>query len=152
MGRASQLTKAATDPVVNFGTRPPLSVARILVVDDEALDRMIIDSLLTAEGHELVVTDNGESALRLYRAQKFDLVVTDLVMRGINGLRLIRKICEQDPNATIIAITGISPEHLPLAQDYGAVGTLTKPIDRDVLLGTIDEALARNDSEENVLL
>ena len=104
---------------------------------------MILDSLLTAEGHEVVVSDNGESALVLYIGQKFDLVVTDLVMRGINGLRLIREIREQDPNASIIAVTGISPEHLPLAQDYGAVATLTKPIDRDVLLGAIDEALAR---------
>ena len=109
---------------------------------------MILDSLLTAEGHEVVVTDNGKSALALYRGQKFDLVVTDLVMRGINGLRLIREIREQDPNASIIAITGISPEHLPLAQDYGAVATLTKPIDRDVLLGAIDKALARNDSDD----
>ena len=108
---------------------------------------MIIDSLLTAEGHVLVMADSGESALGLYKTQKFDLVLTDLVMHGINGLRLIREIHEMDPKAIIIAITGLSPEQLPLAEDYGAVGTLTKPVDRDVLLGTIDKALASKDSD-----
>ena len=102
---------------------------------------MILDSLLTAEGHELVVTDTGKSALALYRRQKFDLVITDLVMHEMDGLSLIREIREQDPNAAIIAITGLSPWDLPLAEDYGAVGTVTKPIDRNVLLGTIDEAM-----------
>ena len=122
-------------------------MARILVVDDDALDRMILDSILTAEGHELVVTDTGKSALALYRRQKFDLVITDLVMHEMDGLSLIREIREQDPNAAIIAITGLAPWDLPLAEDCGAVGTVTKPIDREVLLGTIDEALALNDSD-----
>ena len=115
-------------------------MARILVVDDDAVDRMLLDSLLTAAGHELVITDSGKSALALYKRQKFDLVVTDLVMNEIDGLSLIRKIRKQDPTA-IVAITGLTPWDLPLAKDSGAVGTVTKPIDREVLLGTIDEAL-----------
>ena len=122
-------------------------MARILVVEDDPLDLMILDSLLTMEGHEVVSAEDGASALALYRGQKFDLVVTDLVMPRLNGLRLVREILEHDPNAAIIAISGISPEQLPLAEDLGAVGTLTKLLDRDVLLSTVEEALGRNDSD-----
>ena len=124
-------------------------MARILVVDDDPLDLMILDSLLTAEGHELVFSEDGASALALYTRQEFDLVVTDLVMPRLNGLRLIKEIIRQNPNAAIIAISGMSPEQLPRARDYGAVQTLAKPIDRDELLATIEEALGRDDSDES---
>ncbi len=123
-------------------------MARILVVDDDPLDLMILDSLLTAEGHELVFADDGSSALAFYTEQEFDLVVTDLVMPGIDGLRLIKEIMERNPGAAIIAISGMSPEQLPLARDYGAVQTLAKPIDRDALLATVEGVLGRTDPDE----
>lgn len=116
-------------------------MARILVVDDDALDRMIIGSVLVQEGHEPVYAPEGESALALYKEEAFDLVLTDVVMPKHNGLRLIREIISLDPDASIVAITGRSPEQLVLAEDYGAVGTLIKPIDRDQLLGTVEDAL-----------
>ena len=122
-------------------------MARILVVDDDQMDRMILDSLLTEAGHELVLAEEGLSALDLYREQKFDLVVTDLVMPKLSGLRLIREILVQHSEAVIIAISGMSPEHLPLAEDFGAVETLTKPLDRDVLLRTVERALERRGSD-----
>ena len=122
-------------------------MARILVVDDDQMDRMILDSLLTEAGHELVFAEEGLSALDLYREQKFDLVVTDLVMPKLSGLRLIREILVQHSEAVIIAISGMSPERMPLAEDLGAVETLTKPLDRDVLLRTVERALERRGSD-----
>ena len=53
-------------------------MARILVVDDDQMDRMILDSLLTEAGHELVFAEEGLSALDLYREQKFDLGVSPI--------------------------------------------------------------------------
>src|SRR5687767_15283491 len=104
---------------------------------------MILESLLSAEGHDLVFAEDGEAGLALYKKQSFDLVVTDLVMPKLNGLRLIKEIIASDPNARILAISGLSPEHLPLAQDYGAIGVLTKPIQRDPLLESVSAALAK---------
>lgn len=117
-------------------------MARILVVDDDALDRMILDSLVAQAGHEPVFAEEGEAALALYREEDFDLVVTDLVMPGLNGLRLIRQIREIDPEAAIIAITGSSPEQLTRAEDYGAAVTLVKPLEPDILFEKVEQLLA----------
>lgn len=116
-------------------------MARILVVDDDALDRMILDSLVTQAGHEPVFAEEGEAALKLYREEKFDLVVTDLVMPNVNGLRLIRAIKELDPGAAIIAITGSSPEQLTRAEDYGAAVTLVKPLEPEILFRKVEQIL-----------
>lgn len=123
-------------------------MARILVVDDDALDRMILDSLLNQAGYEPVFAENGEEALALYRQAEFDLVVTDLVMPRINGLLLIREIMEIDSDASIIAITGSSPEQLSRAEDYGALVTLVKPLDPDRLFRTIEDLLARSEPSQ----
>jgi CheY-like chemotaxis protein len=118
-------------------------VARILVVDDDPIDRMIMESLLGDESHDLVFAEDGEAALKLYQKRAFDLVLTDLVMPKLNGLRLIKELIASDPKALIIAVSGNSPDQLPRAEDYGAIGTLTKPIERDPLLGAVSAALAR---------
>ncbi len=123
-------------------------MARILIVDDDALDRMIIDSLVNQTGHEPVSVESGEEALALYRKEEFDLVVTDLVMPKGNGLLLIRAIMEIDPDASIIAITGSSPEQLSRAEDYGAVVTMVKPLDPDDLVQTIEKVLARSEPSQ----
>lgn len=123
-------------------------MARILIVDDDALDRMIIDSLVNQTGHEPVSVESGEEALALYRNEEFDLVVTDLVMPKGNGLLLIREIMEIDPDASIIAITGSSPEQLSRAEDYGALVTMVKPLDPDGLVQTIEEVLARSEPSQ----
>jgi CheY-like chemotaxis protein len=118
-------------------------VARILIVDDDPIDRMIMESLLGAEGHDLVFAEEGGAALELYRKRAFDLVLTDLVMPKFNGLRLIKELIASDPGALIIAVSGNSPDQLPRAEDYGAIDVLTKPIERDPLLRSVSAALAR---------
>ncbi|MDX1568314.1 MAG: response regulator [Longimicrobiales bacterium] len=123
-------------------------MARILVVDDDALDRMILDSLVNQAGHEPVFAEDGEEAMALFERQEFDLVVTDLVMPKVNGLRLIRQIMEVAPDTAIIAITGTSPEQLSRAQDYGAVVTLVKPLDPDILFQTIEDVLAEKEPSQ----
>jgi CheY-like chemotaxis protein len=118
-------------------------VALILVVDDDQIDRMILESLLRLDGHEVVFAEDGMAALDLYAKRAFDVVVTDLVMPRLNGLRLIKELVASDPGVQIIAISGISPEHLQLAEDYGAISVLTKPLQRDPLLQAVKAALAR---------
>ncbi|MSR21971.1 MAG: response regulator [Gemmatimonadetes bacterium] len=124
-------------------------MARILVVDDDALDLMVLQSMLGKGGHDLVLAPDGAAALAVYQTSKFDLVVADLVMPSLNGLELIREILAMDPNASIIAISGMSPEYIPLAEDYGAIRALTKPLDAELFLRTVQEVLGRRDPDSS---
>jgi CheY-like chemotaxis protein len=123
-------------------------VARILVVDDDPVDRMIIESLLTQDGHDLSFAEDGAAGLARYQKKKFDLVVTDLMMPNVNGLRMIKELMAFDPKAKIIAISGTSAQQLPLAEDYGAVGILRKPVQREPLLKAVNAALGGKASDK----
>lgn len=116
-------------------------MARILLVDDEEMDRTFARAVLEDAGHELFYAANGETALRAYRNQGIDLVVTDLAMPGLNGLRLIRELREIDAQALIVAVTGVSPEQLERAQSLGAAVTLRKPYAPETLLAAVERLL-----------
>ena len=69
-------------------------MARILVVDDEEMDRVLNRTILENAGHYLLFAANGETALRMCRVEDVELVVTDLAMPDFNGLRFIRELRE----------------------------------------------------------
>lgn len=119
-------------------------MARILIVDDEEMDRFFESSILEGAGHELLFAPHGQAALKLWRNQPLDLVITDLAMPELNGLRLIKAIREEDPGARIIAISGVAADQLDLAENFGAMKTLYKPVSREDLLGAVSEVLARS--------
>ena len=68
------------------------------------------------------------------RQSKVDLVITDLAMPKLNGLRLIQHIIEHDPRASIIAVSGVSPEQLDMAEQFGATRVMFKPLQPEELL------------------
>jgi len=113
------------------------------MVDDEEMDRTLGKAVLEDAGHELRYAPNGETALRIYKDQQIDLVVTDLAMPNLNGLRLIEEIKALDHGALIIAITGVSPEHLERAEKLGAAKTMRKPYAPKELLAAVNEVLER---------
>lgn len=104
-------------------------MATILFVDDDEVERIFAREVLEPRGHRVLFAGDGESALEIYRRPglSIDIVVTDLAMPKLNGLRLIKAIKEYDPQAQIIAASGIAADQLDLAREYGAVATLTKP-------------------------
>ena len=116
-------------------------MARILIVDDDEFDRVLGAWILEDSGHEVLFAGNGAVALELYESEDIDLVITDLVMPELNGLRLIRELIELDSSAKIIAISGSSPEQLPRAEDLGATFTLPKPLKRSQVLAIVERAL-----------
>ena len=69
-------------------------MAKILIVDDEEMDRVMERSMLDGLGHTLLFASDGEVALSLYQKEEPDLVITDLAMPELNGLRLIQEIME----------------------------------------------------------
>ncbi len=125
------------------GAAPRHEVVRILVVDDNEMDRMIPRAVLENAGHEVLFAPNGEVALRIFETSDIDLVITDLAMPHLNGLRLIQALVELDPEAQIIAVSGVSPEQLDTAERFGAVRTMFKPLRPSALLQLVTEVLER---------
>lgn len=117
-------------------------MAKILVVDDEESDRVLIGKMLASDGHEAVYARNGREAIGILdRVSGLEAVITDLHMPLLNGLRLIRDRRDGGDSIPIIAISGVDAAQLAVAQDQGASATLTKPLDRGQLLAAVRSAL-----------
>lgn len=95
--------KSAPERAAAHQSVPPLSV---LVVDDEMPSRALVAKFLKKAGHTVTEMDNGEHALRELREHKFDLLVTDRAMPGINGDRLAREAKQIDPDLPVVMVTG----------------------------------------------
>ena len=121
-------------------------MAKILVVDDEEMDRVFEKTVLESAGHELVFAADGDAALKICEEVAVDLVVTDLAMPDFNGLRLIRELRSAGVLVPIIAVSGWAADQLDLAEDYGADVALVKPLDGSKLLEAVDDML--DDSTE----
>ncbi|HET9949860.1 MAG TPA: response regulator [Longimicrobiales bacterium] len=117
-------------------------MARILIADDEEAERALVRAELEAAGHELLYASNGSVALRIFDSSPIDLVITDLAMPSLNGLRLIAQIRERDYRVPIVAVSGVSPEQLERAEELGATVTLRKPYAPRRLLAAVEQALA----------
>lgn len=121
-------------------------MAHILVVDDEAEVRQLIQDLLTREGHDLIFAENGRQALERARNRPLDLVITDLIMPEMEGLETIRGLRREHKNLKIIAISGggrTDPnDYLRTARVFGACKTLQKPFMVAEFLGTVRDVLA----------
>lgn len=130
-----------------------MDTIRVLIVDDDEVSRLVVGRALQEVGHEVAYAPEGEAALTLMRKRPFDLVITDLAMPGLNGLRLIREIRDLGDHVPIIAISGVNADQLLMAEDYGANVTLFKPIDREILLQLV-EKLDRQEAkyQENIWL
>jgi diguanylate cyclase (GGDEF)-like protein len=121
-----------------------MATGRILAVDDERFFREVLVEILAGAGHLVRTVESGEKALEALSEESFDLLVTDIVMPGIDGVTLVREVKKRDPDIEAIAITGHEDVRLAVgAMKAGCADFLTKPADRDELLGVVDRALAR---------
>lgn len=118
-------------------------MATILIVDDSEMDRVLEHSILENAGHTLLFASEGAGALECIRHSEVDLVITDLAMPELNGLRLIKELREEGMEVPIIAVSGVAADQLDLAQDYGANFALVKPVGAETLLKTVAKALER---------
>jgi DNA-binding NtrC family response regulator len=118
-------------------------MARILVIDDEADVRELLEETLRSLGHSVVLATNGKEGLNLHRANPVHLVITDIFMPEKEGLETIRDFRREFPGVVLIAMSG-RPDlanALFLAQQLGAYRVLEKPFDRQDLLAAIADAL-----------
>ncbi len=116
--------------------------ARVLAVDDQRYFRELLEGLLTEEGFEAQVASSGEEALRILEQSHFDVVVTDLVMPGMDGGELVHRIKERDPDQDVIVVTGVVDVKTAVeAMKLGANDYLLKPFDRSTLTRTLESLL-----------
>jgi DNA-binding response OmpR family regulator len=120
-------------------------MAKILVIEDDEQIRSLIKQILEKEGHYILIAPEGEKGLALYKDELPDLVITDIVMPGKEGLSTIMDLKSINPNVKIIAISGggkVSPEsYLYLAEKYGAMAVLKKPFTRLEITNSVNRLL-----------
>jgi len=111
---------------------------KILCVDDEPINLMIIEVNLMAQGYEVYKAEDGLTAIRMVRDIKPQLVLLDIMMPGLNGIDTLKEIKKIDPDLPIIMVTGVTDEETAKsAVEQGAYDYVTKPIDFEYLNTTI---------------
>jgi DNA-binding response OmpR family regulator len=121
-----------------------MAKARILAVDDQRYFRELIAGLLAEEGYATETASSGEEALRILDRSDFDVVLTDLVMPGMDGSELVRRVKQRDPDQDVIVVTGVVDVGTAVeAMKLGASDYLLKPFDRRALAVTLEGTLGR---------
>jgi signal transduction histidine kinase/CheY-like chemotaxis protein/HPt (histidine-containing phosphotransfer) domain-containing protein len=137
------LERPADTPAPLGGGRPGARLS-ILLAEDNAANVFLIESLLKPSGHVLHTAANGLLALERFRAGRYDIVLTDVQMPGMDGLTLIREIRrleadESRPRAAVIALTAFAFEaDVVRSREAGCDDHLAKPISRAQLLEAIE--------------
>jgi diguanylate cyclase (GGDEF)-like protein len=121
-----------------------VSAARILAVDDQLYFRVFLEDLLREEGHLPTSAESGAEALAKLETERFDLVVTDLVMPGMDGRELVQRIKERWPDQDVVVLTSMGDLRTAIdAMKLGASDYLVKPVDRRALLRSLEQVLER---------
>jgi len=121
-------------------------IYRILVADDRIDDRQFLTTLLSYRGHRLLEAADGAEALALVRAERPDLVITDILMPVMDGYEFVRQLRADPVVATTPVIfytaTYLERESHALAQKCSVTHLLTKPMEPEAILRTVEEVLA----------
>jgi signal transduction histidine kinase/ActR/RegA family two-component response regulator len=120
----------------------PVAARRILVVDDNGVNQIIVGSMLTRDGHDVALVNNGEEAVAAVKTGQFDLVLMDMqmpVMDGVDATRAIRRLAAPACDVPILAVTANAmADEVASCHAAGMNGHLAKPIDRELLRRAIE--------------
>jgi len=113
----------------------------ILIADDDESLRRVIEYNLSNKGYRILLANNGNEALNIFKSEDVDIVITDIQMEKVDGLELLEEIKRLKSNALVIMITAHgSIETAVKAMKLGAYDYITKPFDRDELQIIIEKA------------
>lgn len=135
---------AASTPVTESADAGTLSREQgvVLVVDDDTDMRDLVRDILSDRGHRVVTAGSGPEALKEFGQTEFDVVLTDLRMKGMQGLELLTEIKRAHPGSNVILMTAFgSVETAVEAMKHGAYDYLTKPVRSEELVPTIERAI-----------
>ncbi len=118
---------------------------RILIIDDDEQFREMLRAMIEREGYEVTEAQDGEIGLNLQNENKFDLIITDIIMPNKEGIALIMELKKDYPDLKIIAISGggriVPNDYLGIAERLGADYTLSKPFRRRELIRALEKVL-----------
>ncbi len=118
--------------------------ARLLVVDDEPIAVRNLEKVLVKEGYDVSTASSGQSALRQLHQKSFDVVLTDLKMEKVDGMQLLKRCKEMDPNVEVILITGYAAIDTAIeAVKEGAYHYIPKPFKLDAVRKIVREAVEK---------
>ena len=124
---------------------------RIMIVDDDLAFRVGTMALLDDHGYASTIATNGGEALQKLAERQFDLVLSDLVMPGMNGIELLQHIASEHPGMPVIMVTGFASISTAVeAMRLGARDYVTKPCDNDELLIKIRRALEEQQKDREL--
>ncbi len=123
-----------------------LPMPTVLVIDDDPDIRTLIRRVLETNAHTVFEASDGQEGVRRWREIRPDLVITDIMMPGKDGLDLVLELVSMDPGVRVIAMTGgnwkETVDRLFDARLFGAVRTVTKPFTLSEILRVVGEVLA----------
>lgn len=115
---------------------------KILIIDDDRDMQLILSDTLALEGYETIVAGDGKRALKEIRAQSLDLVLLDVRLPGMNGLKVLEKIKKINRQLIVIMFTGYGDiRDAVQAMKLGAYDYMTKPFDNGEIVANIKNAL-----------
>jgi two-component system response regulator HydG len=116
----------------------------VLVIDDDGAHAEAASESLSRSGYECTVATSGTEGVRRLEKDDYDVVLTDLVMRDLSGIEIVRKVKSSRPETEVIVMTGYPSYETALeAMDEGAYDYLNKPIDLNILRAKIRKAIEK---------
>jgi len=121
----------------------------VLVVDDEEIMREVLETLLSADGYRVDLAKTGEEGLEAYGRRAYDVVLLDVSMPGIGGLRALEEFLKMDSEAAIVMITAYATFDTAIAAwERGAFGCIRKPFQNEQITATVASGIKRRRKEE----
>ncbi len=121
----------------------------VLVVDDEEIMRDVLETLLSADGYRVDLAKTGEEGLEAYGRRAYDVVLLDVSMPGIGGLRALEEFLKMDPEAAIVMITAYATFDTAIAAwERGAFGCIRKPFQNEQITATVAAGIKKRRKEE----
>jgi putative nucleotidyltransferase with HDIG domain len=115
---------------------------KILIVDDEEAIREVVSTLLEAQGYACTIAEDGRKGLEAFRKDTFDLVLSDIVMPEMDGMKLLAELRQDDPDVPVIMVTAMHDISIALeAIRSGAYDYILKPFEKDQLHLSVRRAL-----------
>lgn len=123
---------------------------RILVADDDPIIRKLLSEVLTSDGHQVTVTENGLQALEEAQKQSFQLVFMDVHMPVMNGLETLISIRSLHPEVVVAMMDSYPDQLVRQAESKGAMTCIHKPFDLNEVRKVIEEAESTIHKERSI--
>lgn len=121
----------------------------VLIVDDEEIMRDVLETLLSAEGYRVDLAKTGEEGIEAYGKRAYDVVLLDVSMPGIGGLRALEELLKNDGEAVVVMITAYATFDTAIAAwERGAFGCIRKPFQNEQITATVAAGIKRRRKEE----